>query len=217
MSKQSRQKSIRIDHSVRLLGDTHFSHPLMIAKRDQGDGTVSQFRKFETMQEHDDYLVDAWNERVKPSQTVFHLGDFGFWKAPVEDLENIFKRLNGRKFLIPGNHDSAEVERFGWEGVLHGPVHLTDHDGQKIILNHHPLREWDGWHNGSLHYHGHTHNNLPSSRRSMDIGVDSIGYWPLSSTEIRSYMAQLPELSFRGVEVDDFAPDAVADEESMAP
>ena len=214
MTKQTRHRSIRIAHDVKFIADTHFCHPMMVSVREQPDGSTVQLRKFGTMNEHDYALVDAWNEAVRPKETVFHLGDFGFWKAPVEDLQRIFKRLHGRKFLLPGNHDSFEVESFGWEGVLRGPVRWTADDGANIVGTHHPLREWDGWHHGALHFHGHTHNSLPSSRRSMDVGIDSIGMWPLNATDLRAYMSQLPELDFKGVEVDPFEADIVEDEDA---
>jgi calcineurin-like phosphoesterase family protein len=206
MTTQTRQKSIRIDHDVRFIADTHFAHPLMISMERKQDGVAqSQLRAFNSMREHDEALIGAWNDSVKPKQTVYHLGDFGFWRAEVEDLERIFKKLNGKKVLIPGNHDSLQVMRFGWQDVLHGVVHWLDADKSKIVGSHHPQREWDSWHGGALHFHGHTHGSLPSSRRSMDVGVDSIGRWPLSATDIRAHMSQLPELDFRGVVTIDFA------------
>lgn len=219
MTKQSRHRSIRIDHSSKFIADTHFSHPLLISKdRKSKDGTaLPQLREFDSMPAHDEAMVESWNDCVRPTDTIYHLGDFGWWRAPLEDLERVFKRLNGRKILVVGNHDSVEVQRFGWEQVIHGVVHWTDSDGQKIIGSHHPSREWDGWHSGALHFHGHTHNTLPSSRRSMDIGVDHMGRWPLNATEIRAYMQTLPELSFVGVPVADFMAGSDNDDETLTP
>jgi len=218
MTKQSRHKSIRIDHSVKFTADTHFGHGLMVSRerKDKSGNPLPQLREFPSIQAHDEALIESWNDCVSPKDTICHMGDFGWWKAPLEDLERIFKRLNGKKILIVGNHDSVEVERFGWERVIHGVVHFTDSDGQKIVGSHHPQREWDSWHGGSLHFHGHTHGTLPSSRRSFDIGVDSMGRWPLNATEIRAYMATLPELDFRGVPVADFVAGS-DDDETLTP
>ncbi|WP_244640153.1 metallophosphoesterase [Devosia pacifica] len=159
------------------------------------------------MREHDEHIVEMWNSFIGKSDTVYHLGDAFFWKLPVEDMQRIFKRLNGRKHLLIGNHDTPEVETLGWEGIHRGPVHFKDAaTGQKVIAAHHPLREWDGWHTGAVHIHGHTHNNLPSSRRSLDIGIDSVGYMPLTIDEIFTHMSALPDLDFRGVEIPDINP-----------
>lgn len=214
MTKQTRSKAIRIDHTTKFIADTHFRHALMTSRdRNDRDGSpLPQLRDFDSIDEHDEALITAWNDAVRPSDTVFHLGDFGWWRASVEDLEKIFKKLNGKKILVPGNHDSIEVMRFGWEAVMPGVVHWLDADKTKIIGSHHPQREWDGWHAGAVHFHGHTHGTLPSSRRSMDIGVDSLGRWPLTATDIRAYMASLPELDFRRVETVDFVPGSDEDE-----
>lgn len=203
----ARRHAILIDHSHRFLGDTHFGHPLMIKPRAQKDGSVKPpFRVHASMQAHDDYLVDAWNQVVKPGMVAWHLGDFGYGKP--DDLHRIFRRLNGEKHLLVGNHDDPDEvasKDFGWASVNFGPVHWKDSvSGLKVVGSHHPQREWDGWHKGAVHLHGHTHNTLPSSRRSLDVGVDSIGASPLTFTQLQGFMRRLPELDFRGVETDPF-------------
>lgn len=57
-----------------------------------------------------------------------------------------------------------------------------------------------------------TEHRLHCSDGSSDIGVDSIGRWPLTSTDIRAYMSQLPELDFTGVETLDFVADRDGEE-----
>lgn len=47
-------------------------------------------------------------------------------------------------------------------------------DGRKVVLCHYPLREWEGYHAGDLHFHGHTHDRLPSRGRSWDCGVAGV-------------------------------------------
>lgn len=46
---------------------------------------------------------------MKASDTVWHLGDFAGEDVPLDDAATIFKRLNGSKRLIRGNHDGDEV------------------------------------------------------------------------------------------------------------
>jgi calcineurin-like phosphoesterase family protein len=120
-------------------------------------------------------------------------------------LRAIFSRLYGRKNLLVGNHDPDPVLELDWEGIHRGPVHFKDQDtGIKFVGSHWPLREWDGFFRGDLHIHGHVHGNLPNSRRSMDIGVDSVGFTPLTFPDIHARMQQLPELDFTGVETEPF-------------
>jgi calcineurin-like phosphoesterase family protein len=74
--------------------DPHFGHSRIVELC---------HRPFATVTEMDDALVHGWNERVKPTDTVFVLGDV---VIPSRALVNV-ARLNGRKILKPGNHDAC--------------------------------------------------------------------------------------------------------------
>lgn len=203
----ARRKSIRINRADRFIADSHFMHPLMVSKdrKDDWGNPQPQLRKFDSIGEHDEHLIDMWNGMVAKSDTIYHLGDFAWDRAPIEDVARIFKRLNGKKVLLAGNHDHADILALGWDAVHHGPVHLLDTaTNTKIIAQHWPMREWDGWHAGAVHLHGHTHANLPSARRSIDVGVDAIGPLPMTIQEIHLLRQDLPELDFRGIEMPTF-------------
>lgn len=47
-------------------------------------------------------MILRWNSRVGQYDTVYYLGDFVM--SPAHYLK-IADRLNGKKFLVPGNHD----------------------------------------------------------------------------------------------------------------
>ena len=73
--------------------DSHFNHENIIKFCN---------RPFDSLDEMNDALTENWNAKVKPDDTVFHLGDFswggsGSWKSARE-------RLNGHIILIKGNH-----------------------------------------------------------------------------------------------------------------
>lgn len=205
----ARRKSIRINRADRFIADTHLMHPLMVStdRKDQWGNPLPQLRQFDSIREHDDHLVDMWNAVTAASDTIYHLGDFAWDRAPIEDVQKLFKRLKGKKVLLAGNHDHPDFLTLGWDAVHQGPVHLLDTATNTRVIGHHwPLREWDGWYSGAVHLHGHTHNSLPSSRRSIDVGVDAIGYLPMTIAELHVLRADLPELDFRGVEVEEMAP-----------
>lgn len=71
------------------------------AFRPQFDGSVGE------MNEH---LVDRWNATVGPDDLVFVLGDFAM--GTIADTLPIAGRLNGHKWLVPGNHDRC------WTGLV---------------------------------------------------------------------------------------------------
>ena len=56
----------------------------------------------DSAEEADEIMIQRWNEMIKPTDKVYHLGDVVF-KASNGDA--IMKRLNGDKILIKGNHE----------------------------------------------------------------------------------------------------------------
>lgn len=194
--KPARRRAIRINRSDHFIADTHFGHSMML-----------RFRPFETIEAHDEALIEHWNDVVAVTDIVYHLGDFAFWRMKPIRMQAIFDRLHGRKVLLAGNHDAEATLALGWEAVHHGPLHLITDTGTMVVAQHHPAREWDGWHRGAVHVHGHTHNNLKSSRRSYDVGVDHIGSYPMQWATIADRMTNLPELDFSGVLTENWKPD----------
>lgn len=55
----------------------------------------------------DEALINNWNSVVGENDIVFHLGDFAF--APNWRWKELLEKLNGRIYLIMGNH---EINKF---------------------------------------------------------------------------------------------------------
>jgi calcineurin-like phosphoesterase family protein len=72
--------------------DPHFGDPGVLA--------VSR-RPFASAQEADEVIVERWNAEVRPDDVVWLLGDVTTDTGPGEHLA----RLNGRIYLVAGNHD----------------------------------------------------------------------------------------------------------------
>lgn len=151
------------------VSDTHFGHNAVIrySKRPWANAT-----------EMDAGLIEAWNAVVPGDGWVFHLGDVSFRKTA--DTLGILARLNGRKILMRGNHDSglAGACRSMFEAVY--DYHEATIESIKVVMCHYPLESWNKMHYGSFHLHGHSHGNMPAFGRRMDVGVDCIGYEPIS-------------------------------------
>ena len=65
-------------------------------------------RPFKTAEEMNETIIKRHNERVKPDDTVFFLGDFifkGGKEGGVEKYKQFEKRLNGKYIFIKGNRD----------------------------------------------------------------------------------------------------------------
>lgn len=49
------------------------------------------------------YMLDRWNQKVRKNDEVVIIGDLSWGKA--EETNELLDRLNGRLYLIQGNHD----------------------------------------------------------------------------------------------------------------
>lgn len=161
--------------TVWLTSDTHFGHKNILAFLSP-DGTP--MRPFASVEEMDEIMVQRWNEVVKPSDHVYHLGDVAM-KRP--DLKTV-KRLNGHKRLIFGNHDIYDYKSYTEVGfkklmayrVLNG-----------YMFSHIPL------HPASVgrfraNVHGHVHTNGDMGEGYLNICVEKTAYRPVSLEEIPS-------------------------------
>jgi len=194
----ARRKAITIRPTDRFVADTHFGHASMLS---------NCARPWNSADEMDRGMIEAWNAVVNKNDRVFHLGDFAWWKLKADRLQWLFSQLNGEKHLAAvGNHDTDDIIGLPWASVSWISHFKDPESGLKISASHHPQREWDGWHTGAIHLHGHVHSNLPDSRRSLDVGVDSIGFYPWSFEQIMQKLDTLPELDFTGVPTADFVP-----------
>ena len=80
-----------------IISDTHFSHAAEFIWKSRG---------FSSIEDHDENLICNWNKTVSDNDTVYHLGDVCF--KPATSCDKILPRLNGKKYLIMGNHDKAK-------------------------------------------------------------------------------------------------------------
>jgi len=165
--------------------DHHFGHRALLGER------MSTRRPFASIEEHDETLISNWNAAVWPGDTVWHLGDFCY-RCSEERARAIFYRLNGRKFLVRGNHDKIGA-RLPWDGIVDvARVVVPGPDGtvQGIWVSHYAHRVWPRMHYGDLHLYGHSHGTLPGTAASTDVGVDCFGFRPVTLDEIRTRLAE---------------------------
>jgi len=151
-------------------------------------------RPFATIEEMNEELIKRWNEKIKPGDEVYHLGDFAL--TTNEAFKEIVDRLNGTIYLIVGNHEGSALnnrKRFKWIKEYF-ELKVQDEDCkngvQRIILLHYAMRVWRGDYRGSWHLYGHSHNNLADKEDSLsfDIGVDCHHFYPLAYDEVKEIM-----------------------------
>lgn len=166
--------------------DHHFGHSNIIKFCE---------RPFKDVEEMNAVLIQRWNEKIKPEDEVYHLGDFAMTKDK-ELVSNILDQLNGTKYLIVGNHEGSALQhrkKFKWIKEYH-ELKVKDTDCkngvQRIILFHYAMRVWRSSFRGTWHLYGHSHGSLPNleDQRSFDIGVDCHNFYPLSYEEVKAIM-----------------------------
>ena len=133
--------------AVFLVSDTHFGHAgVCHFMRDDG---VTKLRPWDDPEEMDEAMVAAWNERVRPRDKVYHLGDVVINRRALKTLA----RLNGDKVLIKGNHDIFRLEEY--------TEYFRDVRGYHVmngmILSHIPVHE-ESLARFGTNIHGHLHH-----------------------------------------------------------
>lgn len=138
----------------------------------------------------DEMLIGYWNANVRPEDTVYYLGDFQFHPDP----EKYLPRLNGTKILIKGNHDYERPEVMNSEhwAETHDVLY-TNLNNTKVTLCHYAMRVWPGGHRGSTMLFGHSHNRLPGTSQSLDVGVDAWNYRPVRMGDIQKRLKTLQD------------------------
>ena len=164
--------------NIYFIADLHFGHKNIL--------TLAN-RRFSSIQEHDDHIIKCVNETVSTSDHLYILGDLGFHKDYV-GLATQISRINTRNIhIIKGNHDNMQnLVRLNRDGMIVEVKEMkTVQKGrQHIFCCHYPMREWPGFYRGHYHAYGHVHATLKPYERSMDVGVDSIGYKPIEFDEL---------------------------------
>jgi calcineurin-like phosphoesterase family protein len=123
-------------------------------------------RPFRTMEEMNDYIVKQWNSVTKQDDTVYILGDLSFSKG--ERTNELLKKLNGKKYLILGNHDNRFVKDYHFDKSLIKEIKSYDEvidGGRRVIVSHYPHIFYNGQYrvdeNGNPKTYmlfGHIHN-----------------------------------------------------------
>lgn len=143
-------------------------------------------RPYESVEEMNTSLVEQCNALIAPDDTLYILGDIIMGNV-VRGLDHL-EQMNGQKILIIGNHDRANLknERFvNCFKEIHEYL-MIKVDKTKVVLFHYPIFEWDAMHYGSVHLHGHTHQNLTGLEeyRVRNVGIDATGQFAVPLADI---------------------------------
>ena len=173
--------------------DTHFNHANVIKHCD---------RPFAGLEQMHEALIGNWNEAVRPNDDIYILGDFMFAKNRSE-VAGMLEKLNGRKYLIKGNHDKRSYCEGLFEWVK--DYQVLKYNGLKFVMFHFPILVWDGYYKDNrIHLYGHVHNTglrgfdeypemkALEGKRAYNVGVDVNDFKPVGIEEIiRRFIADM--------------------------
>lgn len=165
--------------------DTHFYYSKSAGKV----GT----RNFETPEEKNAFLMECWNQTVKPEDEIYILGDVS--NGSGAETNEILRQLHGRKYLIVGNNDryldDPEFDPGLYEWIKQ--YYELHEMGTKWVLFHYPIEAWSGYLKDRIHLHGHLHRPraVYEPIRRYEVGVDAHDGCPVSMEEVWEVLQNL--------------------------
>lgn len=194
--------------------DSHFSHQKMVEEFVNEDGSPARIdprtgKRFESIEDHDEFLIEQWNKTVPIDSKVYHCGDFAF---DAKTFTEIIPRLNGRITLIVGNHDPIQkvscLRNIDESKMLRDVMlwkifnssntpHLNR--SQFFTLSHIPLAKIQFKSKSQYNVHGHIHNFMQLDESGepdpsyINICVEQTSYAPISLEDLICRMKDISQ------------------------
>ena len=160
---------------IYVVADTHFGHENIIRYEN---------RPFRSAIEMDEELIRLWNLVVSNDDLVYLLGDFTLSRRK-EIIRSLVNKLNGRKVLIMGNHDTRKPKDYiecGFEVAVRKPIMVEP----GVILMHEPFADESLIAPNYIYFFGHVHTNhtlMDDYPNCMCVSVERINYHPIDLDE----------------------------------
>lgn len=177
--------------------DTHFNHANIIKFCN---------RPFKDVEQMNDVMIANWNSVIGKDDTVFHLGDFCLGGAA--EWTKILDRLNGKIYLIMGNHDLKNIRQGFISRFEHVAMQIRIEIGKKrIYLCHYPFLCFEGSYKDDVwQLFGHVHTRRSNSGidagrlqylypTQYDVGVDNNNFTPVSFGQVKRIIDKQVEQS----------------------
>lgn len=130
-------------------------------------------------------LINQQNNQILFNDVIYYIGDFS--TCNIQDTIDIFNRLNGKKYLLIGNHDKFNkfnVKINNRLYILDDKIYTLNYKEFTFKLFHYPLFEQPDYYNGAIHLHGHLHGKYKYNDKAIDVGYDNNNYKLLSLENI---------------------------------
>ena len=147
--------------NIFFISDTHFGHENMLHFTNYSG---ERMRPFDSIEELDELMIQNWNNMVKPSDKIYHLGDVVYHCG---NRDQIMSRLNGDKVLIKGNHDRDQL---GWYMKYFRDIRGTCHIDGNYLLSHFPIHS-DSKGRFVRGLHGHIHAQTVMKPKYIHVNI----------------------------------------------
>ena len=154
---------------------THF----VCADHHFGHAKALEFRKeFADLDSMHRTMIHSHNRVVTHSDTVYFLGDVVWFRHGLK----VIRELNGRKILVPGNHDRHwDLYSYAFQEVR-GDFHYPK--GKGAFLSHVPIHP-DCVDRFGLNVHGHLHDAQDlGDPRYICVSMECINYTPVDLDQL---------------------------------
>lgn len=195
--------------------DLHIGHA-NVRVYEPGRMDYLNLNEWSTTEDHDEAIVALWNVQVGPEDCVVIVGDLAMGK--IDQTLATAKRLNGTKFLVPGNHDrmhpmeaKSQEKRDRWTdryeseaGVFVAGIEFTCWiEDVEVKVNHFPYSGDHKETDRGVEYrpsvvpfnypliHGHVHSLWRTKGNQFNVGLDAWNGRLIPDWEIADYFRSL--------------------------
>ena len=177
--------------NVWVTADTHFHQKEVLHFYDVDSGSKDPMRKFDSIEEMNDRIIDEWRECLKPGDSLWHLGDCVFndekgWKWFNETMPDVLKGVGAT--IILGNHDNGmKLAQSGFFDNVDGDIDARSNFG--FYASHEPMHidalwHWERTQPPSVNIHGHIHAFADIGPLWMNVCVEKTDYKPVNLEDL---------------------------------
>jgi calcineurin-like phosphoesterase family protein len=185
--------------------DPHFGHDKIIEYEE---------RPFDDVEAMNAHLIYRYNQEVKPEHTCLWAGDA--FLMSFEEAAKIMAQLNGKKWLLLGNHDRSpkRMAALGFTVITGEVVISPTMGGRTVRVSHYPYwtdgadrhgrnkelspRQIEKYKalcppriQGEVLLHGHTHGKRRVHENMINVGVDAWAYGPVPRVEVEALVRKI--------------------------
>ena len=173
-------------HKVFFISDLHLGHQNIIK-------FAPQRQRFKSTLEMGEYLIEKWNSVVSSQDKVFVLGDVALNLDEYhQEARSILQKLNGRLFVVKGNHDVGPQKDKFLDGIFEEALGCFEF--KDAICTHIPIhpQQLQGSPDGVVYkkwkwnFHGHLHHFPlePLDKRYINVCCELVDFTPKTYEEL---------------------------------